>query len=78
MGIKFKQARETIHIAIELIDQFYLKKSQMLPADHFNNKYLLPGRVILHQITSLLIASKYDEIDDNITSIKDLRTYQKR
>ena len=24
MGVKFRQARETIHIAIEMIDRFYL------------------------------------------------------
>ena len=27
MGVKFHQSRETIHIAMEMIDQFYLIKS---------------------------------------------------
>lgn len=27
MGVKFRQARETIHIAIEMIDQYYLASS---------------------------------------------------
>ena len=34
-----------------------------------------PRLVILHQVTSLLLASKYDEVDDNITAIRDLRSY---
>ena len=34
-----------------------------------------PRLVLLHQVTSLLLASKYDEVDDNITTIKDLRKY---
>lgn len=34
-----------------------------------------PVSVILHQVTSVLIASKFEEVDDNITSIKDLREY---
>ena len=34
-----------------------------------------PRLVILHQVTSLLVASKYDEVDDNITAIRDLRAY---
>ena len=34
-----------------------------------------PVAVILHQVTVVLIASKFDEIDDNITAIRDLREY---
>ncbi len=34
-----------------------------------------PRKVILHQVTSILIASKYDEVDENITVIRDLRMY---
>ena len=75
MGQKFKQAQETIHIAVELIDQFYLKQAQDSTSENFRDAFLLPSRVILHQITCLLIASKYDEIDDNIISIRDLRSY---
>ena len=75
MGKKFKQAQETIHIAVELIDQFYLKQAQDSTSEKFRDAFLLPSRVILHQIACLLIASKYDEIDDNIISIRDLRSY---
>ena len=78
MGIKFQQARETIHIAIELIDQYYLKMSQILTAEQFKDSLLPPAQVILHQTTCLLVASKYDEIDDNITAIRDLRVYVKK
>ena len=69
MGVKFRQARETIHIAIEMIDQFYLASSQEMSAKSFKVKLMHPGAVILHQVTVLLIASKFDEIDDNITAI---------
>ena len=34
-----------------------------------------PEVIVLHQVTVLLIASKYDEIDDNIAIIRDLRAY---
>lgn len=75
MGVKFRQARETIHIAIEMIDQYYLRMSQILRFDQFRSELLQPSAVILHQLTCLLVASKYDEIDDNITAIRDLREY---
>lgn len=75
MGVKFQQARETIHIAIEIIDQYYLRMSQNIPIQNFKDNFMRPRLVILHQVTTLLVASKYDEVDDNITSIKDLRSY---
>ena len=75
MGIKFQQARETTHIAIEIIDRFYLHKSQTLPIDEFQEKYMHPRRVILHQVSAILLGSKYDEIDDNIVAIRDLCNY---
>ena len=75
MGVKFQQARETIHIAIEIIDQYYLAMSQKMGSDSFRDQFMLPRLVILHQVTALLLASKYDEVDDNITAIRDLRTY---
>jgi len=75
MGVKFRQARETIHIAIEMVDQYYLAQSQEMTAKAFKVKFMHPAAVILHQVTSLLISSKYDEIDDNITAIRDLREY---
>ena len=75
MGVKFQQARETIHIAIEIIDQYYLRMCQLLPSDNFKEQFMHPRLVILHQVTSLMLASKYDEVDDNITAIRDLRIY---
>ena len=44
-------------------------------AKAFKVKFMHPAAVILHQVTALLISSKYDEIDDNITAIRDLREY---
>ena len=72
MGVKFRQARETIHMAIEMIDQFYLKTSQGMTTRMFKLKLMSPSAVILHQVTVLLIASKHEEIDDNIMSIANL------
>ena len=75
MGVKFRQARETIHIAIEIIDQYYLTVSQEMTEKSFKVQLMHPQAVILHQVTVLMIASKFDEIDDNITAIRDLRGY---
>ena len=58
-----------------MIDQFYLTVSQEMTAKTFKESLMHPAAVILHQLTVLLIASKYDEIDDNIVTIHDLREY---
>ncbi len=34
-----------------------------------------PRKVILHQVSAFLIASKFDELDENITVIEDLKLY---
>ena len=75
MGVKFRQARETIHIAIEMIDRYYMTQSQEMTSKAYKVKLMHPSAVILHQVTCLLISSKYDEMDDNITAIRDLREY---
>ena len=72
MGVKFRQARETIHLAIEMIDHYYLKMSQELSHRIMKTKLMSAGNVILHQVTVLLMASKHEEIDDNIMSISSL------
>jgi|FrelakmetLWP11LW_1041352.scaffolds.fasta_scaffold92335_1 hypothetical protein len=48
MGVKFRQSRETIHIAIEIVDQYYLKLSQEMVLNTFKVKLMHPGAVILH------------------------------
>lgn len=48
MGVKFRQARETIHIAIEIVDHFYLANSQEMTAKAFKIKFMHPAAVILH------------------------------
>ena len=58
-----------------MIDQYYLLMSHDLIAKAFKMKLMHPAAVILHQVTVLLIASKFDEIDDNIVAIQDLREY---
>ena len=78
MGVKFRQSRETIHMAIEMIDQYYLRTSQEVSARQLKLKLMQPGTVILHQVTVLLMASKHEEIDDNIMSISNLQEYVKK
>ena len=48
MGVKFRQARETIHTAIEMIDQYYLTLSQEMTSKAFKVKFMHPAAVILH------------------------------
>jgi hypothetical protein len=50
------------------MDRYFLSKSNTF---NFGNK----GQVALFQLTFFLIGSKYHEIDDNITLIKDLKRY---
>ena len=61
--LKFKLLPETLYLTVNLIDR-YLEKQNVL-----RNKLQLVG------VTAMLIASKYDEVDDNITTIRDLRAY---
>lgn len=42
MGVKFRQARETIHIAIEIIDQYYLLESQAMNVKAFKLELMHP------------------------------------
>ena len=48
LGEKFHQHRETIHIAVELFDQFYLAMSQVTPIESYRANYLNQRDVILH------------------------------
>ena len=66
------QARETIHIAIELVDRYYLKNSQSMSMSDFKAELMHPRLVILHQVVCVLIASKLNECDDNITVMNHL------
>jgi len=69
------QARETIHIAIELIDRYYLENSQKLSLNDYKAGFMHPRKVILHQLVFILIASKLNECDDNITVMNHLIQY---
>ena len=78
MGVKFVQDRETIHLAIELIDRYYLCMSQCLGLAKFRRNFMHPKLAIENQVTCLLIASKYNEMDNNIVRIEHLRKYISR
>lgn len=49
--------------------------SQVVTSEDYKDQFMHPRLVIMHQVTALLLASKYDEVDDNITAIRDLRQY---
>lgn len=61
-----------------MIDYFYLKMSQEMAHRILKAKLMSPGVVMLYQVTVLLIASKHEEIDDNIMSISNLQDYVKK
>ena len=60
-----KQDRETILLAVELIDRYYLQLSRELSLEDFQMKLLNTKLAIEFQITCLLLASKLHEVDDN-------------
>jgi hypothetical protein len=67
MGKRYKQREEVVHLAVELLDRFFMNKD--LKFD-FNTRSMC-----LYTLTCFLIASKHDELDENIPLIKDLTRY---
>ena len=66
MGDKFKQRTKTVQIGVDLMDRFFLDKrtsSSPQTPTHF-------WQVVM--TTCFLIASKYDEIDDQLVFINDV------
>ena len=76
MGRRFRQREDTIHLAIELIDRYFLLQSdeQLQRLFEPHSKMALSQQTLI-QITCFLIASKFDELDENIPLIKDLIRY---
>lgn len=72
MGKKFNQRQKTLHIAIEVLDRFFLdKRSQSL-----QDIQDMGARIVnVVMVTCFLIASKYDEIDDQLVFINDVQKY---
>ena len=69
MGKKFTQITKTTHIAVELMDRYFLdKRSQSLERPSQMNA----RRMTIVLTTCFLIASKYDEIDDHLVFINDV------
>lgn len=69
MGKQFNQRLKTIHIAVELLDRFFLdRKSQQMR----EIQQMTPKIVTIILTTCFLIASKYDEIDDQLVFINDV------
>jgi hypothetical protein len=67
IGKRFKQREETTHLAVDLLDRFFFSRP---PKWEFSPKHMA-----LYELTCFLIASKFEELDENITLIKDLIRY---
>jgi hypothetical protein len=67
IGKRFKQREETIHLAVDLIDRYFLSSKDK---SEISSKTLA-----LYELTCFMIASKHEELDENVTLIKDLVRY---
>lgn len=67
MGKKFKQRDETTHLAIELMDRLFLSADSRIEVTKRN--------IVLYELTCTLVASKYDELDENIPLISELQRH---
>ncbi len=65
MGKRFKQRQMTVHLAVDLLDRYFFAEGNEFESG-VKTKFLL---------TTFMIASKYDELDDNIPLIKELQRY---
>jgi hypothetical protein len=69
MGSKFTQRTKTTHIAIELMDRYFLDKRSQNDIEIVS---MSARSVTIVLTTCFLIASKYDEIDDHLVFINDV------
>ena len=69
MGKHFKQRTKTTHIGIEIMDRFFLDTRAQGMRDY---QSMSPKVVNMVLTTCFLIASKYDEIDDQLVFINDV------
>lgn len=75
MGHKFKQRDKTLHIAVELLDRYFLDRKNQSERDI----QPMSARVLtVYLTTCFLVASKYDEIDDRLVFINDVQSYYKK
>jgi len=72
MGCHFKQRIRTVHLGIELIDRFFLDSCSQ---NHKDVVSMSEHVLSIFSTTCFLIASKYDEIDDHLVFINDVKTY---
>jgi hypothetical protein len=64
MGKKFKLRDETTYLAVDLMDRLFLSGEMKVDSSKRN--------LVLYQLTCVLVAAKYDELDENIPLISDL------
>lgn len=74
MGKHFKQRTKTTHIGIEIMDRFFLDNRTQTMQDYMSMSTKIVNMVLT---TCFLIASKYDEIDDQLVFINDVQKYYK-
>jgi hypothetical protein len=71
---RYRQRDEVAHLAADLLDRVFLldcNKSGEKEKPSEEN-------YLLYQLTCSMVASKYDELDDNVMLIRDLRGYATR
>ncbi len=68
MGKTFKQRDEVVHLAVELLDRYFF-------GDGGQTFEYTESKIALYTLTLFLIASKFDELDENIPLIKDITRY---
>lgn len=65
MGKRFKQRTATVNLAVDLMDRYFFSEGEEFETAS-RTKFIL---------TTFMIASKYDELDDNIPLIKEMQRY---
>ena len=72
LGKLFNQRDETIHLSVDLLDRLFLKRNSNRIDKQDTHPFL---NLNLNIGVCFLIASKYDELDENIPQIKHLARY---
>ena len=81
MGDCLRQAQLTIHLAVHYMDRYFYIKASNCSSDRtddfIDQKLISDWSSEVLAATFLILASKFDEIDDNIPMIEDVcKTYK--
>lgn len=73
LAARFKQRQRTRHIAVDFLDHYFLNLRAQNHAVYQQIKD--PRTLNLILTTCFILASKFDEIDDQLVFIKDIQSY---